>query len=302
METGDQTDQNTENFLQTVEKIVDINHIKKIQLKEVKFIKKIGEGGQAKVYMGEYDNKKVAVKLMKNVDYKCFAHELVILALLDHENIPKFYGIIREQNVLSLVFEFIEGNTLDQLKIDNFTTQQKYNIIYQLTSCLEYIHTKNFIHRDLKPDRDLKPENIMLDNQFKIHLLDFSIAKVITNAEFTLTRAKGTLNYLAPECLELSEISEDQQIISKITSKVDVWAFGCIVSWLFSGYIPWSDKYKDIPPVIQQILMKKLPFSIPKNIKDENVIKIIEMATEVDVNKRKSMKDIKDLMDKCGIK
>ena len=48
--------------------------------------------------------------------------------------------------------------------------------------------------------------------------------------------------------------------------------------------------------------MKKLPFSIPKNIKDENVIKIIEMATEVDVNKRKSMKDIKDLMDKCGIK
>ena len=296
METGDQTDQNTENFLQTVEKIVDINHIKKIQLKEVKFIKKIGEGGQAKVYMGEYDNKKVAVKLMKNVDYKCFAHELVILALLDHENIPKFYGIIREQNVLSLVFEFIEGNTLDQLKIDNFTTQQKYNIIYQLTSCLEYIHTKNFIHRDLKP------ENIMLDNQFKIHLLDFSIAKVITNAEFTLTRAKGTLNYLAPECLELSEISEDQQIISKITSKVDVWAFGCIVSWLFSGYIPWSDKYKDIPPVIQQILMKKLPFSIPKNIKDENVIKIIEMATEVDVNKRKSMKDIKDLMNKCGIK
>ena len=296
METGDQTDQNTENFLQTVEKIVDINHIKKIQLKEVKFIKKIGEGGQAKVYMGEYDNKKVAVKLMKNVDYKCFAHELVILALLDHENIPKFYGIIREQNVLSLVFEFIEGNTLDQLKIDNFTTQQKYNIIYQLTSCLEYIHSKNFIHRDLKP------ENIMLDNQFKIHLLDFSIAKVITNAEFTLTRAKGTLNYLAPECLELSEISEDQQIISKITSKVDVWAFGCIVSWLFSGYIPWSDKYKDIPPVIQQILMKKLPFSIPKNIKDENVIKIIEMATEVDVNKRKSMKDIKDLMDKCGIK
>ena len=246
--------------------------------------------------MGEYDNKKVAVKLMKNVDYKCFAHELVILALLDHENIPKFYGIIREKNVLSLVFEFIEGNTLDQFKIENFTTQQKYNIIYQLTSCLEYIHSKNFIHRDLKP------ENIMLDNQGKIHLLDFSIAKVITNAEFTLTRAKGTLNYLAPECLELSEISEDQQIISKITSKVDVWAFGCIVSWLFSGYIPWSDKYKDLPPIIQQILMKKLPFSIPKNIQDKNIIKIIEMSTEVDVNKRKSMKDIKDLMDSCGIK
>jgi serine/threonine protein kinase len=299
METEDPSetpDQNTENFLQTVEKIVDLNHIKKIQLEEISLIKKIGEGGQAKVYMGTYQNEKVAVKLMKNVDYKCFAHELVILALLDHENIPKFYGIIREKNVLSLVFEFIEGRTLDQFKISEFTTEQKYNIIYQLTSCLEYIHSKKFIHRDLKP------ENIMLDNQGKIHLLDFSIAKVITNAEFTLTRAKGTLNYLAPECLELSEISEDQQIISKITSKVDVWAFGCIVSWLFSGYVPWSDKYKDLPPIIQQILMKKIPFSIPKNIEDKNIIKIIEMATQVDVNKRKNMKEIKDFLDTCGIK
>jgi serine/threonine protein kinase len=299
METDDPSetpDQNTENFLQTVEKIVDLNHIKKIQLEEISLIKKIGEGGQAKVYMGTYQNEKVAVKLMKNVDYKCFAHELVILALLDHENIPKFYGIIREKNVLSLVFEFIEGRTLDQFKISEFTTEQKYNIIYQLTSCLEYIHSKKFIHRDLKP------ENIMLDNQGKIHLLDFSIAKVITNAEFTLTRAKGTLNYLAPECLELSEISEDQQIISKITSKVDVWAFGCIVSWLFSGYVPWSDKYKDLPPIIQQILMKKIPFSIPKNIEDKNIIKIIEMSTQVDVNKRKNMKEIKDFLDTCGIK
>ena len=296
MDVEDKTDENTENFLQTVEKIVDINHIKKIQLEEIKIIKKIGEGGQAKVYMGMYDEKKVAVKLMKNVDYKCFAHELVILALLEHENIPKFYGIIREKNVLSLVFEFIEGKTLDQFKISDFSTEQKYNIIYQLTSCLEYIHTKKFIHRDLKP------ENIMLDNKGQIHLLDFSIAKVITNSEFTLTRAKGTLNYLAPECLELSEISEDQQIISKITSKVDVWAFGCIVSYLFSGYVPWSDKYKDLPPIIQQILMKKLPFSIPKNIEDKNIIKIIQMSTEVDVDKRKNMKDIKEFMDSSGIK
>ncbi len=296
MESEEPIDQNTENFLQTVEKIVDVNNIKKIKLEQINLIKKIGEGGQAKVYMGTYENQKVAVKLMKNVDYKCFAHELVILALLEHENIPKFYGIIREKNVLSLVFEFIEGKTLDQFKITDFTTEQKYNMIYQLTSCLEYIHNKKFIHRDLKP------ENIMLDNQGKIHLLDFSIAKVITNAEFTLTRAKGTLNYLAPECLELSEISEDQQIISKITSKVDVWAFGCIVSWLFSGYVPWSDKYKDLPPIIQQILMKKLPFSIPKNIDDKNIIKIIEMSTEVDVDKRKNMKEIKDFLDLCGIK
>lgn len=289
-------DQNTESFLQTVQKIEDINHINKIKLQDLSLINKIGEGGQAKVYMGTYESHKVAVKVMKNVDYKCFAHELVILAFLEHKNIPKFYGIVREPNVLCLVFEFIEGKTLDLYKVSEFTDEQKYHIIYQLACCLEYIHSRKFIHRDLKP------ENIMLGKDENIYLIDFSIAKVLTNSEYTLTRTKGTLNYLAPECLDPSEMSEDKEIISKVTAKVDVWAFGSIVSWLFSGFIPWCNKYSDSPAIIQQILLNKYAFSIPDNIKDSNIIKIIQMATEIDVNKRASMTDIKNLMEKCNIK
>jgi serine/threonine protein kinase len=289
-------DKNTESFIQTVQKIEDINHINKIKLQDLKILNKIGEGGQAKVYMGTYENHKVAVKVMKNVDYKCFAHELVILAFLEHKNIPKFYGIVREPDVLCLVFEFIEGKTLDKYKVTEFTKDQKYNIIYQLACCLEFIHSRKFIHRDLKP------ENIILGKDGFIYLIDFSIAKVLTNAEYTLTRTKGTLNYLAPECLDPSEMSEDREIISKVTAKVDVWAFGCIVSWFFSGFIPWSDKYNDSPAIIQQILLKQYPFCIPNNIKDNNIIKIIQMATEVDSNKRASMTEIKNIMEKCNIK
>ena len=291
-----ENDENIKSFLQTVQKIEDINHINKMKLQDLKLINKIGEGGQAKVYMGTYENNKVAIKVMKNVDYKCFAHELVILAFLDHKNIPKFYGIVREENVLCLVFEFIEGKTLEQFKVTEFKTEQKYNIIYQLACCLQYIHNRKFVHRDLKP------ENIMLGKNGFIYLIDFSIAKVLTNSEYTLTRTKGTLNYLAPECLDPSEMSEEKEIISKVTAKEDVWAFGCIVSWLFSGFIPWCDKYNDAPAIIQQILLHKYPFSIPNNINDKNIIKIIQMSTEVDINKRASMSNIKDFMEKCNIK
>ena len=289
-------DENIESFLQTVQKIEDINHINKIKLQDLKLINKIGEGGQAKVYMGTYENNKVAIKVMKNVDYKCFAHELVILAFLDHKNIPKFYGIVREENVLCLVFEFIEGKTLDRYKVTDFKTEQKYNMIYQLACCLEFIHNRKFIHRDLKP------ENIILGKNGFIYLIDFSIAKVLTNSEYTLTRTKGTLNYLAPECLDPSEMNEEKEIISKVTAKEDVWAFGCITSWLFSGYIPWCDKYNDSPAIIQQILLQKYPFSIPNNINDKNIIQIIQMSTEVDINKRASMTDIKNFMEKNNIK
>ena len=233
-----------------VDDIVIINHIEKIKLNDITLNKKIGEGAQAKVYKGTFENKPVAVKVLKNVDYKCFAHELVILALLEHPNIPKFYGIVTEENVLSLVFAFVEGKNLDEFKSSDFTDKQKYQI-----------------------------------------------AKVMTYDYYTITRAKGTVNYLSPECLDPTDIGEDEQIISTITPKVDVWAFGCIVSWLFSGYVPWTDKYNDNKSVIQQILVKKLPFSIPNNIKDNNVKKVIQMSTEIDINKRSSMSDIKSFIE-----
>lgn len=284
-------------FLSTVENLVIINHIEKIKLDKVALKKKVGEGGQAKVYLGVFGDKKIAAKVFQNVDYKCFAHELVILAYLEHPNIPKFYGIISENNVLSLVFEFIEGKTLDELDPKTFSTELKYQMIYELASCLTYIHSKKFIHRDLKP------ENLMLSNEGHLKLIDFGISKVITNEDWTVTRAKGTINYLSPECLDPADDDDDddkaqQQIVSTITNKVDVWAFGGIVSWLFSGYVPWTPKYKDQKPIIQQVLFEKKEFFIPDNIKDEKIIHIIKMATVIDVNKRSEMKDILEYIEK----
>ena len=281
-------------LLDTLKKIIILNNIKVIQLNEINFIGKIGEGGQAKVYKASYNNNIVAVKVMRNLDFKCFAHELVIIALLKHPNIPKFYGIVFEQNIISLVFEFIDGKTLEKFDIKSFNLEQKYKIIYELSSILEYMHQNKSIHRDLKP------ENLMMTNN-KIYLIDFGIAKVCTVGDSTNTRAKGTINYLAPESFVPSGINEDEQIISKITPKVDVWAFGCIVSWLFSGYIPWSNKYKDSKPIIQKALMKKIPFVIPKEIENNLfVLKIVQLTTQIEPENRPDMIHIKKLIeDEC---
>ena len=95
-------------FWRTLEELVSINHIEKIKMNDLVIKNQIGKGGQATVYKGTYKNNEVAIKMMQNIDYKCFAHELVIIAYLEHPNIPKFYGIVTEQNIISLVFEFID--------------------------------------------------------------------------------------------------------------------------------------------------------------------------------------------------
>jgi serine/threonine protein kinase len=275
----------------TIKELMEINKIKKIPLKNISLKKKIGEGGQAKVYRGTLDNEEVAVKVITEVDWKCLAHEIVILSNLNHQTVPKFYGIILDNKIIGLVFKYISGKTLDEYDKNYFSIEQKLKITKDIAEGLNYIHKNKFIHRDLKL------ENIMVDNDCKTFLIDYGIAKVCSNGISNMTRAKGTLHYLAPETLEAADLTETEDIISIVTNKVDVWSYGCIVSYLFSGFLPWCNEYKDNEVVIQKLLLTKTKFPIPVNIKDENIKKVIAMATEVDFKKRASMEDIIKILD-----
>ena len=116
------------------------------------------------------------------------------------------------------------------------------------------------------------------------------------------TRAKGTLNYVAPEVFEEEEGGDDNSdmFISLVTHKVDVWAFGCIVSYLFSGNAPWTPKYNNNESLIMEKLRKKVAFPIPQKIKDDGIRKIIAMCTEVQKDKRPDITAVKEILDKIN--
>ena len=284
-----------QNLLITIKELMKINNIPRIAFSEVKLNKKIGEGGQAKVYKGIYKDEEVAVKVLDDIDHKCLAHEIVILSNLKHECIPTFFGLIVEEEMIGFVNKYINGKSLDEYKFVEFDEKLKLKIISKLANTLHYIHENTFIHRDLKP------ENMMLDQDLNFYLIDFGIAKVMTNMIDTITRAKGTIYYLAPESLEVAELTDKDEIISKITTKVDVWAFGCIVSYIISGILPWTNKYKDNVSAIQKLLLKATEFPIPldeinsKGYSNKDVlIQIIEVCLKYNSLERCSMKDIID--------
>jgi len=232
------------------------------------------------------------------VDWKCLAHEIVIVSNLHHDCIPKFYGIILEDGIIGLVNKYISGKPLDEYNISEFNEKQKIKIIKSLSNALCYIHENKFIHRDLKP------ENIMIDNNLNFFLIDFGIAKVMTNTLEMATRAKGTIHYLAPESLEVAELTEQEEIVSIITPKVDVWAYGCIVSYIFSEKLPWCNAYLDNATVIQKLLLQKKPFPTPtkeitkdKYAHADEIVKLINLCTVLDHNKRSDMKAVKAITD-----
>lgn len=287
------------NITETIKELMVINKIPKIPLKDLHLKKKIGEGGQAKVYRGLYNNEEVAVKVLDEVDWKCLAHEIVIVSNLSHECIPKFYGIVLDDGIIGLVHKYVPGKPLDEYDISKFTEDDRVNIAKSLASALSYIHGNNFIHRDLKP------ENIMIDNNMNFFLIDFGIAKVITNTIEMATRAKGTIHYLAPETLEVAELTEQEEIVSIITPKVDTWAYGCILAYLFSEKLPWcNDNNADNSVRIQKCLLTKKAYPLPKKeitsekfVNADLVLKIIAECTVLDHTKRADMKTIKEHVD-----
>ena len=240
-------------YFEVLNQLLTENSITRISINDVKKIKKCGKGSQSNVFMSEYKNSIVAVKELFEFDIKCIIHEIAILSKLESENIPKFIGVILDEktNNLSYVTMFIAGKPLDELGVNELSEQIKISITKQLAKIITYIHDNNCVHRDLKA------ENVMIDADYKLYLIDFGISKVLNEDNEIKTRAKGTMNYLAPEILDISNVNETGQIISIITTAVDVWAFSCLVSYIFSGIVPWTNKFKNKSTFIQIALTKK---------------------------------------------
>jgi len=235
------------------------------------------------------------------IDWLKLANEIVLLASLNHNNIPKFYGIVIEdatfgEKIVSLVSEYIEGQTLNEYKAnkyEDFKEEEKITLIKDLCEIISYLHSKKFVHRDIKP------ENLKIDKNKKIYLTDFGTAKVIDEEESKSTRTVGSMNFIPPEAVEgVYEENEDgkHELINFVTTKYDIWAFGCLVSNLFTGDDPW---FTQSEVLILKKLKDKEPFTFKKSkINNENIIKIIHMCTEVDVSKRCEINEVKSILDK----
>jgi len=273
-------------YFSVLNELLEEYNIKKIDVNEVKNKKPYGKGSQSKVYVGEYKGMQVAVKELKEIDIKCVIHETAILSKLESEHLPEFIGVILEKkDKVSYVQRFIVGKSLDDFDIKDLSEEKRVHITKQLSKVVSYIHENNCVHRDLKA------ENVMIDSNFKLYLIDFGISKVLNGDALIETRAKGTMNYLAPEILEASGVDKEGQIISIVTQGSDVWAFACLVSYIFSGVVPWMNKCKQTD-MIQIQLTRKTKFPIPSNITRADVIEIIKAGTIIDLKTRKTMKEI----------
>ncbi|XP_060756884.1 serine/threonine-protein kinase MAK isoform X2 [Neoarius graeffei] len=190
-------------------------------------LKQLGDGTYGSVLMGRstQSGELVAIKRMKRKFYsweECMnLREVKSLKKLNHANVVKLKEVIRENDQLYFVFEYMKEN-LYQLMKDRenkmFTENEIRNIMFQVLSGLAFVHKHGFFHRDIKP------ENLLCMGPELVKIADFGLAREIRSRP-PYTDYVSTRWYRAPEVLLRSCV---------YSSPIDIWAVGCIMAELYT--------------------------------------------------------------------
>lgn len=156
-------------------------------------------------------------------------------------NVPRIYAMCEEDNTLTVIEEYISGETLQEILDICGSLDAKTVIEYMLELCdiIIMLHSFNppIIHRDLKPS------NIILTEDGRIVLIDLNAAKLMESNQSRDTRLLGTEGFAAPEQFGFGASSP----------QTDIYAIGTLMTVLLTGSLE-SDN--GIPKLLQSIIAK----------------------------------------------
>jgi serine/threonine-protein kinase len=204
-------------------------------------VREVGEGGMGTVYEGVHEGdefrKRVAIKMIRpgretSLVLRRFRYERRILAGLDHPNIAALYdGGVTDDHHPYFAMEFVEGRPIDRYCAERrLSTRDRLSLFGSVCAAVQYAHRNLVVHRDLKPS------NILVTADGVVKLLDFGIAKLLSDdpgdqPAVTQTGLQAmTADYASPEQIRGARIS----------TASDVYSLGVILYELLAGRRPYD--------------------------------------------------------------
>lgn len=226
----------------------DFEHLQIIKNEDLEELRELGSGTFGTVYHGKWRGTDVAIKRIKK---SCFTgrsseqerlaqefwREAEILSRLHHPNVVAFYGVVKDGpgGTLATLTEFmVNGSLRHVLQRKDKCPDLRKRLIIAMDAAfgMEYLHSKNIVHFDLKCDNLLV--NLRDHARPICKVGDFGLSKIKRNT-LVSGGVRGTLPWMAPELLNGSS--------SKVSEKVDVFSFGIVLWEILTGEEPYANMH-----------------------------------------------------------
>ncbi|KAI9118787.1 hypothetical protein K1719_010232 [Acacia pycnantha] len=226
----------------------------------------IGVGPQGSVYKAELlEGQFFAVKKIHpccDTDYfnihKAFSSEIQALTNIKHRNVVKLLGFFSNSSLSFLVYEFLEGGSLDNI-LKNDIQASKLDWLKRVIVVRDVVDALFHMHHGLSfpiVHRDISSKNIIVDPEYQeAHIIDFGIAKFLKLDSRNMTSFVGTYSYAAPEIAFTMQANE----------KCDVYSFGVLTLEIVMGRHPseFISSLTEIPTSydlpLKDVLDQRLP-------------------------------------------
>lgn len=209
-----------------------------------RILSRLGAGGMGEVFLAEDTRlgRKVAIKLLPPESVtdeqakKRLVREAQAAAKLDHPNICAIHEISEEDGHTFIVMQYVEGETLaSRIQNKPLDLKEAIDVGVQVADALAEAHSQGITHRDIKP------QNIMITAKKQVKVLDFGLAKLVRDRQFSTSEAAteslltgpgmlvGTVPYMSPEQLKGEAID----------ARSDIFSFGAVLYEMVSGRQPF---------------------------------------------------------------
>jgi eukaryotic-like serine/threonine-protein kinase len=214
-------------------------------------LRKLGSGGMADVYLAEDEElgRRIAIKILNERHaadeqfVERFRREAKNAAGLSHPNIVQIYDRGEGEGTYYIAMEYLEGRTLKEAVAGRQPLPIREAIGYarQILAALRFAHRKGIVHRDIKP------HNALMDDDGRLKVSDFGIARAGAASQMTEAGSIiGTAQYLSPE----------QARGAPVDHRSDLYSLGIVLYELLTGAVPFTG---DTPVEIAMKHLSKVP-------------------------------------------